>query len=296
MTFHSHSDRKYGPTTRLLDSFHFANLHVERRLLEAGHQEPGVCEANELAFVLSGRTFTSRTGNGLTQRAFIQPGLSCICPIGVHESASGITSPIETLHIYMPQTLIAHSAIADYDIDPSKVELAYAGGLTDPVLYQIAMGFHGALSRPPEPTDRLFLAGMQAALAGHLLGNYAIDRWKPPVRAPELDPRRLNRVLAYIEANLAGEIALDDLAAEACLSEFHFSRLFREATGLSPSRYVTYRRVQEAQRQLEEDRASMVEIALETGFGTQANFIRVFRKATGLTPGQYRSLRRQRLN
>ncbi len=36
--------------------------------------------------------------------------------------------------------------------------------------------------------------------------------------------------------------------------------------------------------------SSLVEIALDTGFGTQGNFSRVFRKATGLTPGQFREL------
>jgi AraC family transcriptional regulator len=97
-------------------------------------------------------------------------------------------------------------------------------------------------------------------------------------------------VLNFIDARLDSDIALDDLAAEACLSPFHFSRLFRDATGLSPHRYVTDRRVQAAKDKLALNHSSLVEIALDTGFGSQANFIRVFRKATGLTPGQYRAL------
>jgi len=155
------------------------------------------------------------------------------------------------------------------------------------------MGFNEVLQRPAEPTDRLFMDGMQAALAGYLLCTYTIDRWRAPARSPDLDGKRFQRVLDYIENHLTGEIRLADLAAEACLSEFHFSRLFREATGLSPHRYVTFRRVQEAQKRLAlGPQPSLVEIALEIGFGSQANFIRVFRKATGLTPGQYRTLRK----
>lgn len=293
MTLRTHAERKYQGTTELLNAVHFPNLRVEHRRLKPGNHEPGICESNELAFVLSGRTFALQTTNGSTHRHFIQPGVACVLPAGAFESASGTTSPLECLHIYLPSSLIERSAMADYNINPAKAELSYAGGLRDPMLYQIAMGFHSILGREAEPTDRLFLDGMQAALAGHLLGHYAIDRWRPPEKTPELDFRRLKRVLDYIEAHFAGDIPLRDLAGEACLSEFHFCRLFREATGLSPHRYVSFRRVQEAQKRLERDHSPLVEIALETGFGAQANFIRVFRKSTSLTPGQYRALRRR---
>ncbi|MBV8472212.1 MAG: helix-turn-helix transcriptional regulator, partial [Hyphomicrobiales bacterium] len=174
--------------------------------------------------------------------------------------------------------------------DPAKAELSFVGCLKDPMLNQIALGFLGLLGREAEPTDHLFLDGLRAALAGHLLGNYAVDRWRPPARAPTFDIKRLERVTDYIEAHFTEEIALSRLAAEACLSEFHFSRLFREATGLTPHRYVTLRRVQEAQKQLELQQSSLIEIAWNTGFGSQANFIRVFRKSTGFTPGEYRAL------
>lgn len=292
MAFNSHSEQKYQASSQLRAAIQLPHLRVEQRRLEAGHQAPGVRFCTELAFVTAGRAFAQQNTNGATGRYFIQPGIACILPAGVEETESANTSPLECLHIYLPDTLIAQSALADYDIDPARVELSYVGGLRDPKLYQIAMGFNDVLGRPTAPTDRLFLDGMQAALAGYLLGTYAIDRWRPPARLPDFDGKRLTRVLDYIEAHLTREIRLADLAAEACLSEFHFSRLFREATGLSPHRYVIFRRVQEAQKRLALGQSSLVEIALETGFGSQANFIRVFRKATGLTPGQYRVLRR----
>ena len=112
----------------------------------------------------------------------------------------------------------------------------------------------------------------------------------PP--SPSLSYQKLTRVLDLVECRFAGEIGLDELAAEACLSPFHFSRLFQKATGLSPHRYVTERRVREAKSKLAEGRLSLVEIALESGFGSQGNFNRIFRKRTGLTPGQFRSQRR----
>jgi AraC family transcriptional regulator len=186
--------------------------------------------------------------------------------------------------------LLEQSALADYDVDPDRTQLAYAGGLADPVLAHIGSALHGLLRHGSKPCDRIFADGMRTALAAHLIGNYTVDRWQPPTRAPSLDAKRLKRVLDFIEVHLASDISLDDLASEACLSPFHFSRLFREATGLSPCRYATDRRIQAAQKILALNQSSLVQVALDTGFGSQANFTRAFRKATGLTPGQYREL------
>jgi AraC family transcriptional regulator len=210
--------------------------------------------------------------------------------VGTQESHLELSDRMECLHLYLPPTLLDQSALADFDIDPAKVEIAYAHGLADQVLFHICSPLRDLLHRPRLPTDALFVEGIQVALAAHLLGHYTIDRWRPPEKSPSLDPRRLQRVLDYIEASLGVDIRLEELAARACLSPYHFSRLFREATGLSPHRYVTDRRVQAARQELARSNLSLVEIALEFGFGSQANFTRVFRKATSLTPGQYREL------
>ena len=293
MALNSHNDRKFRASSRLVSSVAFPNLLIEHRALTPARHESVTFESNEVSVLLAGRSFSSLAGNGVYRQAIIQPGMLRIKPVGTYETDSEIKSPVETLHIYLPPGLIEHSALADYDIDPAKTELAYTEFLWDPVLQRIAMGLHGILGREAEPTDRLYADGLRVALAGHLLGTYAIDRWQPPARTPEFDLKRLARVIDFIEAHFAEDITLARLAAESRLSEFHFSRLFRGATGVSPHRYVTMRRVQEAQNRLEHDQFSMVEIALETGFGSQANFIRVFRKSTGLTPGQYRDLHRR---
>ena len=127
-------------------------------------------------------------------------------------------------------------------------------------------------------------------MVAHLVGNYTVDRWQPSVRVSSLDPRKLQRVLDFIEAHLGDAVSLDDLASEARLSPFHFSRLFRETMGFSPHRYLIERRIRAAQALLASRHASIAEIALDTGFGSQANFSRSFRKVTGVTPRQYQDL------
>lgn len=290
MALVTHGDQKYKNSEKLAEANDWPGLSIEHRKFEAGRQATPVPVCTELVMLLSGGGMVCRAGNGEVQKSLARPGMSYLVPVGTQESHLELSDRMECLLLYLPPTLLDHSALADFGIDPAKVEIAYAHGLADQVLFHICAPLRDLLHRPRQPTDALFVEGIQVALAAHLLGNYTIDRWRAPDKLPALDPRRLQRVLDYIEVSLGSDIRLEDLAAQACLSSYHFSRLFREATGLSPHRYVTDRRVQAARQELARDRFSLVEIALEFGFGSQANFTRVFRKAATLTPGQYREL------
>jgi AraC family transcriptional regulator len=290
MTLATHGDQKYQNSEKLAEAADWPALSIEHRRFEAGRQATPVPICTEIVMLLSGGGMVYRAGNGEVQKSLARPGMSYLVPVGTQESHLELSDRMECLHLYLPPALLDQSALADFDVDPAKVRIAYAHGLTDQVLFHICSPLRDLLHRPRQPTDALFVEGIQIALAAHLLGHYTIDRWRPPEKSPSLDPRRLQRVLDYIEASLKADIRLEELAAQACLSPFHFSRLFREATGLSPHRYVIDRRVQAARQELARNNLSLVEIALEFGFGSQANFTRVFRKATSLTPGQYREL------
>ncbi|UPJ54109.1 helix-turn-helix transcriptional regulator [Bradyrhizobium sp. 200] len=290
MTLVTHGDEKYQNSEKLAETSYWSALSIEHRKFEAGRQATPVPICTELVMLLSGGGVVCRAGNGEVQKSLARPGMSYLVPVGTQESHLELSDRMECLHLYLPPTLLDQSALTDFDIDPAKVEIAYAHGLADQVLFHICSPLRDLLHRSRQPTDALFVEGIQVALAAHLLGHYSIDRWRPPEKSPSLDVRRLQRVLDYIEASLGTDIRLEELAAQACLSPYHFSRLFREATGLSPHRYVIDRRVQAARQELARSNFSLVEIALEFGFGSQANFTRVFRKATSLTPGQYREL------
>jgi len=290
MALVTHGDQKYQNSEKLAAANDWPGLSIEHRKFEAGRQATPVPICTELMMLLSGGGMVCRTGNGEIQKSLARPGMSYLVPVGTQESHLELSDRMECLHVYLLPALLDHSALADFNIDPTKIEIAYAHGLTDPVLFHICSPLRDLLHRPRRSTDALFVEGIQVALAAHLLGNYTIDRWRAPDRSPSLDQKRLKRVLEYIETSLGDEIRLDDLAAQACLSPYHFCRLFREATGLSPHRYVTDRRIQAARQELARNRMSLVEIAMEFGFGSQANFTRVFRKAASLTPGQYREL------
>jgi AraC family transcriptional regulator len=292
-TLQTHGDEKYGGEDQPLRAAEWNSLRVEHRWIAPGTQNCVQPACTEIVHILSGHAKVRRRGNGALQEGLARPGTNWIVPAGTHETLLELDGPSECLVIFLPETLLERSALADYGIDPDAVQLAYAGGFSDPVFTQISASLARLLDGRAHAHDRVLADGMRTTLAAHLIGHYTVDRWQPPERLPTLDPRRLQRVLDFLDANLGGDISLADLAAEACLSPYHFSRLFRDATGLSPHRYMTDRRIESACAQLARTDTPLCAIALDNGFGSQANFTRSFRKATGTTPGQYRLLQRR---
>jgi AraC-like DNA-binding protein len=100
-------------------------------------------------------------------------------------------------------------------------------------------------------------------------------------RRPIREARRLIDDL-YVQ-----DLTLDELAAVAGLSRFHFLRAFRREVGVTPHTYLTGRRIAAAKTLLGGDQP-LSEVALDCGFYDQSHFTRSFKGSTGLTPGQYR--------
>ncbi|MBV9892003.1 MAG: helix-turn-helix transcriptional regulator [Rhizobacter sp.] len=292
MTFLTHNHR-YEGTSQLHGSLELPNMRIEHRSLNPGVLRPDTCTCQAISVTLAGRTAVRWTGAGAVQRAIaVQPGIASILPAGFHETEVEIVSPVECLQIFLAPCVTATSALADHDVDPARSKVDRAAGVSDPLLQEVGAALLRMISRPPEPTDRLFIEGASSMLAAHLVSRYSTIAPRAAPYSPSLSYEKLKRVLDLVDCRFAEGIGLDELAAEACLSPFHFSRLFQKATGFSPHRYVTERRVREAKSKLAEGRLSLVEIALEAGFGSQGNFNRIFRKHTGLTPGQFRSQQR----
>lgn len=97
----------------------------------------------------------------------------------------------------------------------------------------------------------------------------------------------VQRACAFIEDMVREEISLDDIAAAAGLSRYHFLRLFRDEKGISPWSYLLQKRLQLARSSIRLG-ASLSEAALEAGFSDQSHMSRRFKATYGITPGQYR--------
>jgi AraC family transcriptional regulator len=105
-----------------------------------------------------------------------------------------------------------------------------------------------------------------------------------------LSQARLRAVVEYIEEHLDASPSLEQMAAVARLSVYHFARQFKAATGLPPHQFVILRRVERAKELLQAGAdLSLAEVALRAGFSDQSQFARHFKRLVGVTPGQFRT-------
>ena len=136
------------------------------------------------------------------------------------------------------------------------------------------------------PNGQLYVDSLSTALATHFVNHYSIER---PVALPSLETserQRLGAVIDYIEAHLTEDVSLSDLALQAGLSKFHFSRLFKQAMGLTPHKYVIRRRIEQAAHTLKQGQP-IAQVAHQFGISDQSHFTRVFKQVKGSTPRQF---------
>jgi AraC family transcriptional regulator len=110
---------------------------------------------------------------------------------------------------------------------------------------------------------------------------------KKPATRVELY-RRLLRGKDYLDSFLGGHVRLAEVASEACLSPYHFHRLFREVFRETPNQYLQRKRLANAQRLLEHGEQSVTDICLEVGFESITSFSSLFRRSFGCSPREYR--------
>lgn len=106
-----------------------------------------------------------------------------------------------------------------------------------------------------------------------------------------LDPDTVDRILRariLVEQGYPGPLELADLARAACYSRYHFLRLFEQAYGETPGRFLQQRRLREARRLLCETDLPVTDVSLRVGFRSLGSFSRTFREQTGLAPAKYR--------
>jgi AraC family transcriptional regulator len=101
---------------------------------------------------------------------------------------------------------------------------------------------------------------------------------------------RINRVLDYIESHLDADLSLQELAAVAGFSRFHFHRLFHAMVGETLNQFIQRVRVEKAASSLIQDpRKSITEVALACGFSSSSTFARSFKELVGMSASEWRA-------
>jgi AraC family transcriptional regulator len=101
--------------------------------------------------------------------------------------------------------------------------------------------------------------------------------------------RRIERVIEYVCSNLEADLSVDRLSAVAGFSKFHFHRQFGAFTGFSVAQFVRLVRLKRAAYQLAfAPERTILDIALDAGFGAPESFSRAFKDVLGQTPSEFR--------
>jgi AraC family transcriptional regulator len=103
---------------------------------------------------------------------------------------------------------------------------------------------------------------------------------------------RLRRVAQYVQDNLHRDLRLAELSGLVHMSPYHFARLFKRSTGVSPHRFLVQRRIEQARALLAAQTLPIAEIARSVGFRTPSHFATIFRRISGITPSVDRNGKR----
>ncbi len=117
-------------------------------------------------------------------------------------------------------------------------------------------------------------------------------RRQKPAAATRRDRRRAVETALWIDAHSYHQIDLEQAAAQADISPFHFLRLFSGVLGVTPHQYLVRSRLRHAARLLADDDRSVTDVAYGVGFGDLSNFVRTFHRAAGVSPRRFREASR----
>ncbi|MEK3937425.1 AraC family transcriptional regulator [Sporosarcina sp. FSL W7-1349] len=92
--------------------------------------------------------------------------------------------------------------------------------------------------------------------------------------------------IEYIERNLVEDLFIEDIAAAACMSKFHFQRMFHMLTGYTVSEYIRNRRITVATQELVHFRTKVIDVAMKFGYESPESFSKAFRKIHGISPSE----------
>ncbi|RJG03996.1 helix-turn-helix domain-containing protein [Noviherbaspirillum sedimenti] len=194
--------------------------------------------------------------------------------------------PLNVLFL-MPSESTFQRVLGELRSVPSRFELMRSSYVQDAQIRQIGLAIL-AECRSGFSSGRLYGESLAIALAARLVTCYSSHPLNLPGEKTGLPAWRLRRVIDFIEENIGAELGLTDIATVAGFSDYHFSRMFKLSTGLTPHRYVMERRVARAKELLAHSPMSIGELSTCLGFGDQAHLTTVFKRLTGTTPKNFR--------
>ncbi|MBF2065757.1 MAG: helix-turn-helix transcriptional regulator [Calothrix sp. C42_A2020_038] len=210
----------------------------------------------------------------------IQPGDVVVIPPGAIHSCATAQKAEYIVMMLSPQ-LINKAKSEDNSQDTIEVIPQFAK--PDPLIYQMGLALKETLTSNAK-SSRVYAESMGSALAAHLLQNYSAHKKQRYEYCKGLPSSKLLQVTQFILNHLAEDLLISSMASEIGMSKYHFARLFKQSTGMSPYQYLIKCRIEHAKILLRDKRARISEVASMVGFSDQSQFTRHFKRMVGVTP------------
>jgi AraC family transcriptional regulator len=189
--------------------------------------------------------------------------------------------------IYLEPSVAARVTTESFEFDSTRTVVPPFCSPNAPGLRSAILGVYAELKSGGG--ERLLVESLANILSVHLFRHITGAQRLPAAADGVLPRRKLHAVIEYIMENLEGSPTLEQMAAVAQLSPYHFARQFKATTRLAPYQYVIERRVERAQQLLRiNGELSLAEIAVLAGFSDQSHLTSLFKRITGVTPRQFR--------
>jgi len=269
--------------TRILtssDGLGWKGLRVEAGVNDGWSPGPLAVEEHYLSINLDVRPLTFESvQDGRARRVVMEPGSIWLCPAGetfVHSVSEPCRFGVVTLAPGKLERLAGRAEVA----------LTRQYGVQSAPLEHLVRALISETERHGE-SGVAFVEALASAISLHLARHFTARPSREATPTGGLPPRRLQAVLELMEARLGEGVSLEDLAAEARLSPFHFARAFKKATGASPHQHLLQRRLERAKELLARPDSRIGDVAFRLGFSDQSHLTRLFRRHYGMTPRAY---------
>lgn len=207
----------------------------------------------------------------------------------VSQSHSAHAVEVEFVSICISPVLVNELA-AEIGLMRASADICFRSNLTfDETLMRFAREIVSEMAAE-QVGSAVMLDALVGQLVIHLLRCHLTVRKSDQIELSRAGPvdRRLRRAIEFMHDNFGREIALEEIAAAAYLSEYHFARFFKQISGVTPHVYLANLRLERARKLLAETALPISEIASMVGYQSQSHFTKMFKSVTGVTPRAYR--------
>jgi AraC family transcriptional regulator len=273
-------DRGFREVQRFISRPHFGIRHTVAANCEF---QPHSHTAFTVVAVLAGKMSVV-----IADRSFyLSEGTIALVDIG--QTHSSQSSGVEFVSIGISPVLV-NELVSEIGLIRTSAEIVFRENMTeDENITKLAHMVVAELGAQ-KVGHAAMLDALVRQLAIHLLRCHLTVRKSDKIELSRAGPvdRRLRRAIEFMHDNFGREIALEEIAAAAYLSECHFARLFKQISGVTPHVYLANLRLERARKLLAETVLPISEIASTVGYQSQSHFTKVFKSITGVTPRAYR--------